>query len=1323
MMKKVLNLILCFIILFAMLPQTVTSEEINTIQIQATKNASFNNKDEYIYSDDNILAASDSKDNWQAARSFTDLDGATVTTASIDGTGFNTPRNAVIAFPAGPILSVITPDDIKSVTLTVTIKNVKQVTANARLAVYGNTLEQEWDMATSNKTTFGADASSANLDKLPLLGLTDAITVGSWGSEVQSGQSVSVKTLALKEYVKEMLKEGYSELTFRFASPLGGIRIYSVFSNYKPTLTIEYDDSAAVVVNHVIDGQNYNSITLSDQWIGTEYELTDDEAPRFILIDDEIYIRDNVNGKITITPTEKHEEVDIEYKKVTIANVEPVNVRAYVNTLPKMPSAVEVEFSDSQKTQCNVIWDMDDIALKIKSEGVYEIRAPFELFPSSYAVCNLVVEEFEPNESVLTNSGGWNWYAEPSGMHIQPGDELALRYQNNHSSNNGYVFTKDRTYFGWCKDDGTVEVAQYDHDTGEYKVVTIHEKLESDDHNNPAVIILPDGRIMVWYSKHTNEPYMYYRVSKYPEDISKWHDIKYYYCESNFGSSKKTYNATYPAPFIVDENGEDVIYLFWRGVNWQPTLAKFSIPDENGECRVLMGQTQILNASVSSKDDGGAGNSGLRPYAKYHYEYETGKIHITFTYTHPDNVTGDNSIGRKNPIYYMYFNVADQKFYSPLGNAIMSLPRENATGISDTYNGSVKVGNRWGVIVQNAITIFKSMLVFNPADNTQRRGWTWDIMTNEKGEPCVLYVDVTDNAPDENGNPPTRYYDVSDADRSHHYYYYARFDNEKKEWVTTFLTYGGKWFHENAVLERCYSGGLSFDHNYKNANVIYLAIPTMGEYGNIFEIYRWESDDYGATWKYKEPITQNSKINNSRPNAIYNYKQNEDGTHGPRILWMRGEYRYWTNYLYKTGIMTDFSGIMPQDDPEMKADAFLYTQDGEEVRILTSDLVEKGLKAQFNITNISVGDGDVLITLAHYDKNNNLKKVVTDRVFVPNRSIPQIPVIGAPKGVEEGTLSVMGTEEITAFLEYTPEEISDGDKIKLIAVSFGNHKIKPINSIPFEVSTKGDKYLVRDTFSYDSHIVLEEGKDYNGWIATLNKPANNEFVPSFGPKNYVAFTRNPFGNTGLHLYHGVTSKTTGNPDGAGGILVSRALPEIDEDYVIRFNVRWINELDWWNTKYNGFSLGHGIPEGHSDFSKNPSAWQMRYIGQENGTNGRRGYYISYDTTDFFQGQENKRIEYVEGIYGNKSDKLMEGALIEVKLVVRPKDKIIECYMDDGYRTGSWVQSYNQYDSNGNFVTDWSDIKINTITFNSGIGYTSQLYIDDFRVYLLEDETK
>jgi len=62
-------------------------------------------------------------------------------------------------------------------------------------------------------------------------------------------------------------------------------------------------------------------------------------------------------------------------------------------------------------------------------------------------------------------------------------------------------------------------------------------------------------------------------------------------------------------------------------------------------------------------------------------------------------------------------------------------------------------------------------------------------------------------------------------------------------------------------------------------------------------------------------------------------------------------------------------------------------------------------------------------------------------------------------------------------------------------------------------------------------------------------------------------------------------------------------------------------------------------------------------------------------------------------------------------------------MDDGYRTGSWVQSYNQYDSNGNFVTDWSDIKINTITFNSGIGYTSQLYIDDFRVYLLEDETK
>lgn len=1308
-MRKTIAILTAVAMLIACCPLGLSAmaAEPQITVLEAVRTLSFNPSGEILPNPSNtaqggdVILTSAGTAGWEPATVFTDTDGTQTSVPSLSGSPFGSARHALMSFA---IPSGISTDDIKSVKLSLTVKNIKQVSAGNRLAIYGNSIAGTWSLTDSGLLgKFGSTAGSANLANFPLLGLTEGITVGNSTGETVSDQTISLESEALTDYVRSAIESGtYQELTFRAATSLGGVRIYSKeYSAYPPTLTIEYGKAAQVTVNYKAGDTSLGSKELTGLFVDYSYTLTEEEAPTMLMQSGVRYLRAEKDTPVTITPDTEQFTYDIPYNAVTVSEIAARDAQVYVGAVPSLPQTAQVTFSDSQTMTFPIIWDQDEIDAAVDAAGTYTLHGRIDELSDETVEITLTVKEFSPNESVLTNSGGWNWYVEPSGTHIQPGDALTQRYQN--MSTGGYEFKHDRTYMGWVEIDGSIVVGQYDHDTDEYTTVKLHDRLEIDDHNNPAVIVLPDGRIMAWYSMHTNEPYMYYRVTKNPEDISEWSEEQYYYTKTEV--IQTTYNATYPTAFIVDVNGEDQIYLFWRGVHWMPTMAQFSMPDENGVCKVILGQTQIVDTS----DGGNGGGGGRRPYAKYDYDYDRGIIHCTYTLNHPDNERTANSI------YYMYIDIAEQAIYTAKGTKLQDVPKNNEP---------VTSGHQWGIYSQQLKSSYPELTVFDTRGEN-RRGWTWDIKTNEKGEPCIVYVDITDAAPDANGNPPAvgGYYDDPNADRAHHYYYYARWDSETEQWVNTFLTYGGKWFHENTSQEQCYSGGLTLDHNASDANVVYMAVPTQGRYGNIFEIYRWESGDHGATWEIQEPLTQNSKINNARPNVIYNYKQNDDGTQaGPRVLWVRGEYRYWMNYEYYTGVVTDFAGITPHDDPEMKADAELCDTNGDPLSILTPDLAGTTLMAKFRLSNISIGEGRVKLALGHYSADGVLKQIVTEDVDVPNRSVPQIPVLGAPKGASPGISVPEGSEEIDWELLYVPEEIKEGDAIRLFAWNNGYFSMQPVISIPCSITTAGDDYLMRETFQSNERIVLDEGTEFNGWKAHLNHPADGGYTPSFGTKNYVDITHAPFGNTALHIYRGTSSTTTGSAEGAGGLLVSHALPETDEDYIINFNIRWINELDWnHNGCYNGFSLTNGVTTGHNDYgTSSTAAWQFRYVGRSSGTNGRRGYYISYDTTDYFQGTANTRIDYVDGTIGNNSDRIMEGALVNVKLIVRPMEQKIEFTMNDGYRTAGWTQDYNTLNEAGSVTTDWTEKKINTITFNSGVGYKGELYIDDFSVRLLGD---
>ena len=65
---------------------------------------------------------------------------------------------------------------------------------------------------------------------------------------------------------------------------------------------------------------------------------------------------------------------------------------------------------------------------------------------------------------------------------------------------NGKV--EDSTNAGW----GNVELAVFDLNSGDTRVVVLHKGLEQDDHDGPGLLVLADGRYLAAYSRHNREP-------------------------------------------------------------------------------------------------------------------------------------------------------------------------------------------------------------------------------------------------------------------------------------------------------------------------------------------------------------------------------------------------------------------------------------------------------------------------------------------------------------------------------------------------------------------------------------------------------------------------------------------------------------------------------------------------------------------------------------------------------------------------------------------------------------------------------------------------
>jgi hypothetical protein len=198
----------------------------------------------------------------------------------------------------------------------------------------------------------------------------------------------------------------------------------------------------------------------------------------------------------------------------------------------------------------------------------------------------------------VLGDGAWSYFGDPRAVH--------------HS---GLVH---RTYTGWTDREGAVVVAAHGPSYRAEEVVAYLGRVN--DHSNPSLLMRRDGRLMVFYSRHSGGQ-MFYRVARAPESISGWGNERIVTTNS---PGDRGY--TYPNPALL----KNQLFLFWRGGDWQPTYSK------------VVGGNRWARARTIVR-----GPPGHRPYVKYAPD-GSGRILMAFTAGHPR--------GADSSLYFASFN-------------------------------------------------------------------------------------------------------------------------------------------------------------------------------------------------------------------------------------------------------------------------------------------------------------------------------------------------------------------------------------------------------------------------------------------------------------------------------------------------------------------------------------------------------------------------------------------------------------------------------------------------------------------------------------------
>ncbi|MFA7419469.1 MAG: glycoside hydrolase family 88 protein [Melioribacteraceae bacterium] len=270
----------------------------------------------------------------------------------------------------------------------------------------------------------------------------------------------------------------------------------------------------------------------------------------------------------------------------------------------------------------------------------------------------------------LTEDGAWCWFSDPRSVYLE-----GIQKQ---------IIT------GWVSKEGNIVVASMNSETGKTFQKVLHSNFNRDDHANPSFLILPDKRLMIFYSSHSvpgNK--IIHLTTRNPEDITEWEDAKDI-TTNTIGKSSFCY--TNPVMLSAENNR---VYLFWRGGNYKPT---FSFTDDFGKTW-SNAQTLVQSENIDL----------IRPYMKV-ASNGIDEIHFAFTDGHPRNEP-------LNSIYYMKYKKG--KFFKADGT---------------------QIGDASHLPIKHEITdvVFNAQHNFTATGNGVR-AWIWDVAFENNGNPVLVY--------------------------------------------------------------------------------------------------------------------------------------------------------------------------------------------------------------------------------------------------------------------------------------------------------------------------------------------------------------------------------------------------------------------------------------------------------------------------------------------------------------------------------------------------------------------------------------------------------
>lgn len=428
----------------------------------------------------------------------------------------------------------------------------------------------------------------------------------------------------------------------------------------------------------------------------------------------------------------------------------------------------------------------------------------------------------------LNDNGAWSWFMDERVI-VDRGQLLVGSVRANGTF-------RDKSRPGW----GNVELATLDLTTGKKRVVVLHENLEQDDHNNPGLLVLQDGRYFAAYSKHGQEPRMYYRISEQPGDASTWSPAVEFTTPGEKSAGEKwsnTNNVTYCNPLRLSAEGNRT-WLFHRGHGLDPN---YLVSDDDARSWRYGGKLYV-------------GRDGYSPYTKY-ISNQRDTVHFVATEDHPRNF--DNSL------YHAF--VRGGKIH-----------RSDGTVVAPLATGTGCEVRPWDLT-----RIYQG--------GPDQVAWMTDLHLDKDERPVVLFTVQRGSA----GLPRGKGGDD-------HRFHYARWDGTK--WIEREIARAGKRLYPgeddytglgaidpqdtNVVY-------LSGDADLKTGDP--LISKSDGQ--RHHEIFRGETKDGGATWQWT-PVTANSTMDNLRP-LVPVWKDERTA-----LVWMRGTYKAnrgeWTTKVVAT---------------------------------------------------------------------------------------------------------------------------------------------------------------------------------------------------------------------------------------------------------------------------------------------------------------------------------------------------------------------------------------------------------------------------------------